>query len=125
MKKNWYENIPPHGVLCKNTAEDGEVIHVLSYNAENDYLLSNKIDFEGDKEIFYPSDLTPLTVQEIWQFMTWQKIDLAPTDNDILILCGNGNIESAFHVVGGTWQGRNSGFNYNPKKWLPMPVCDL
>jgi hypothetical protein len=123
--KNWYENIPPQGVLCKNKV-DGEVIKVLSYNAENDYVLSNKIDFEGDKEIFYPSDLTPLTAEEIWQFIPWNYPVNTPENMPFL---GQFSYEigSSFIIqsvrVGNHYYNTEADAMEDCKliKWIPLP----
>ena len=66
--KEWYEQIPQQGVLSKHTS-NGEIIKTVSYEVESNLILTDKTDFDGDKERFEPSDLIPLTAAEIWQFM--------------------------------------------------------
>ena len=124
--KKWYEQIHSQGVLCKHIW-DGEIVKAVSYEDENDLILTDKTDFDGDKDKFVPSDLTPLTAAEIWQFMPWKPIETAPIDESVFIsnkidkfligsLCADGRVISA---------AGNYMFNINGCYWLPLPDGDL
>jgi len=81
--KEWYEEIPRNGVLCKNQhglmINAVEVVHGVAFNAEENGLSVR--------------DLTPVTVQEWWDFAPWQPIEDAPViDAEYLLLFSDGTI---------------------------------
>jgi len=116
METKWHENIPENGVLCKKT--NGAVRLIKS-------VIGNVAYFDNQCNGIHVDDLTPLTAAEWWDFAPWKDMKDAPPNDRILILCENGNIETAFPLNKGIWQGCNSGFNYTPVKWLPFPTSDL
>lgn len=111
MSKKWYENIPKKGMLCKVKSSDTVVVIVSS--KQNPF---NSVNFIcKDKDGFYVThdELTPLTSEEIWQFMPWQGMDSAPMNKPMLV---TNNQDNVFSTVLFAEIERDC-----YKKWLPLP----
>jgi len=112
MSKEWHENIPENGVLCKK--DNDTVVRIVA---------SNNFDAWTDNSEFIALEyLTPLTTAEFWYFAPWQGMDSAPSDGSLMLILDN----SDWHI--GYYDAENECFTscefnlLNPKKWLPLPT---
>jgi len=104
MSKEWHENIPENGVLCKDDNGDIQLITEAK----------GIFGFRG-LDYGYPlSKLTPLTAEEIWQFMPWQDMDSAPINVAIIAMDNDGVVKPI------TLRGIAQCSFF--KKWLPLPT---
>jgi hypothetical protein len=78
MSNEWYKNIPPQGVLCKTNGYSNDYAVIVNLSEEDfiDVYDGECISKSGD--VYLISDLTPLTAQEITQFLpdSGLKIDV-------------------------------------------------
>jgi len=95
-KKEWYENIPKNGILCR--------IHDDNCEFSEIFVIEQRHITEFSQEEI--DGLTPLTAEEIWQFMPLQDIKLKPFielfDHDVKIYGDNAYL---------MWEFRD-GFNF-------------
>jgi len=110
MGKEWHENIPENGVLCKEKSS-GSIIRIMG---KSNLLDSMLMDDCRSRNHFGTDELTPLTAEEIWKLMPWQDIDSAPI-NTVIITMDNDGVVNPITLRG---IAQCSFF----KKWLPLPT---
>jgi len=110
MSKEWYENIPENGVLCKKSTGAIRLITSVSNNIAY---------FDGDNKCngIHVEDLTLLTAAEWWDFALWQGMDSAPLEKEIMVISGTG----IFSVVYFMQESQKKYYI----KWLPLPTGEL
>jgi len=123
MSKEWHENIPENGVLCKH--EDGRIVLLKVVDNDWGYGLS-------PANGYYLADLTPLTADEFWGVAPWQDMKTAPIEGKFMIRVKwiseeTGNTGHMFCMA---WRSdiSKSGFMrdglvplYEPFEWLSLP----
>jgi len=117
MNKEWHENIPENGVLCK-TKSGG--IRLTTRN-EGDFCFLDG----GNINYMYAEDLSPLTADEFWKFAPWQDMDSAPRDETHFLINHNGVLCDCWFKFG-LFRALNpidaNEFVVIDFKWLPLPT---
>lgn len=108
--EEWHKEIPPQGKLCK--LENGDIVKIAKARFSDQY---GVYLVESEHNYFSLDAVTPLTTEEIWQFMPWQDMDSAPIDEWIIVTRKNGEVDT--HIFHWGYQKSNDGF----LKWLPLP----
>ena len=124
----WHEKIPPQGVLCRNDLNNIVIIVPCDKNGDDYYALNDDEDcISNDGDGYNHKDLTPLTVDEIGQFMPWQPIEHAPRDGSYFgVITEKGFLNSARYTNDFWLDGRGEFVTKNGNlisfvKWLPLP----
>jgi len=113
-EKEWYENIPAGGVLCKH--KNGTTVLIKTAVGKWGFDMSSL-------NSHFLDELTPLTAAEMWEFMPWLDMDSAPSGTHILLIDSNGHVGSGF-IYQTDAELKCSVCNFHPIKWLPLPKAD-
>jgi len=106
MSKEWHENIPENGVLCKD--DTGEIQLITK--------VKGIFGFRG-LDYGYPlSKLTPLTADEFWDFAPWRDMRDAPEKQKILILFS----DSVTRIM--YFNPEMLNYDAYPVKWMSLPT---
>ena len=121
----WFESIPEKGILCK---EKGRNTYHLITEIDKDY---NMDECERTADGIDVDDLTPLTAEDIWQFMPWQPMDTAPYFDKFIarvrwITAEDGSVSYTYEMAYRSKVVDNlfmvdAGIMYSPFEWLPLP----
>jgi len=111
VNKEWHENIPENGVLCKDDNGDTQLITEAK----------GIFGFRG-LDYGYPlSKLTPLTAEEWWKFAPWQGMDSAPRDGSLILIMTDKSSCIGYYSDGFFIADTNDCEILSPIKWLPLP----
>lgn len=114
--KEWFEEIPPQGVLCKEKSS-GNIVKIIDKSHKHDGFV---IDDCLTPNIYDPIELTNIASQERGKFAPWQLIETSPKTGKKVLLCNETRVTIG-HFYDSLWRrGDNSTF-HNPKKWLTLP----
>ena len=125
MNKKWHENIPENGVLCED--DNGNLVKIVPCDKDGDdyYALNDDEDcISSCRDGYHHDDLTPLTSEEIWQFMPWQDIDSAPRVGEFLVQTKLFEIVTVYYSKNGVLRRKHCGNVMLEKDcigWLPLP----
>jgi hypothetical protein len=106
MNEKWLESIPENGTLVR--VKDGVFNEIIVLHPR--YIKK----FGKEQLAAVLEECTPLTANEIWQFMPWNAIDSAPTGIRVMVI----NKHDSLQIVTIWKDSERSKY----KKWLPLPV---
>jgi len=117
VNKEWHENIPENGVLCKEKSS-GSIVRIMG---KSNLLDSMVVDDCRRRNHFGTDELTPLAAEEWWKFAPWMDMDSAPTGTaKFLGMLENGEIVECHIYKSGII--KNGDFVVKLIKWLPLPT---
>jgi len=111
--KEWYENIPEQGVLCKS--KDNFILNIIDYEIDDFLVIC-------DRHEAYPIEyITPTTPQEWFAFAPWNyDMNSAPKDGTLILLKNSYNyVDIAYSYLRG-WATTGDDYFNNPIAWLPL-----
>jgi len=125
MSKEWHENIPENGVLCKEKSS-GSIVRIMG---KSNLLDSMVMDDCRSRNHFGTDEMTPLTAAEWWEFAPWNGMGKSvPANNNFLVMTRHREIATVYLSKHGTIRREHSGSEILIKdclKWLPLPAGDL
>jgi len=115
MSKEWHENIPENGVLCKEKSS-GSIVRIMG---KSNLLDSMVMDDCRRRNHFGTDELTPLTAAEFWGVAPWRDMD-GELEGQVIGMLENGEIAECYIYKSGVI--KSGDFVVKLIKWLPLPT---